>query len=262
MTTAFAYCNVPVMPVRSEPFHRAEQISQVLFGEKVHIISPENKGWVYITCEWDHYSGWVKASQLTFIDKKSYTRKAKFINTSAQDYLQHDFGKTPLALGSNLYQYKKRAVEINATQKAIFKGKKINISQIQPSEELCKQMAFAYLGAGYVWGGRSSLGLDCSGFSQMVYKLMNIRIKRDAYQQAEQGEIVDFLQAAQCGDLAFFDNEEGRINHVGILLNDHTIIHATESAGCVVVDKIDTIGIISTTLKQRTHNLRIIKRFF
>lgn len=250
------------MPVRSEPNHRAEQISQVLFGEKVHIISPENKGWLYITCEWDNYSGWVRASQLTIIDKKCYIRKPKFINTTAQDFLQHTEGKTALSIGSNLYQYKKRFVEISADQQAIFKGKKANINLLSPSETLCQQVAFTFLGTGYVWGGRSSLGLDCSGFSQMVYKLMNVRIKRDAYQQAEQGEIVDFLQAAKCGDLAFFDNEEGKINHVGILLNDHTIIHATESAGCVVVDKIDTIGIISTRLKQRTHNLRIIKRFF
>jgi len=96
----------------------------------------------------------------------------------------------------------------------------------------------------------------------VVYKLMNVRIPRDASQQAQIGETVGFLQEARCGDLAFFDNEDGRINHVGILLNDHTIIHATETSGCVVIDPIDNGGIISKQLRIRTHNLRLVKRIF
>ncbi len=89
---------------------------------------------------------------------------------------------------------------------------------------------------------------------------MNIRIPRDAYQQALMGSTVSFLQEAQCGDLAFFDNEEGHITHVGLLLNEHTIIHATDTSGCVVVDAIDNGGIVSRQLRARTHNLRLVKR--
>ena len=94
----------------------------------------------------------------------------------------------------------------------------------------------------------------------MAYRLCNLRIPRDASQQANEGQLVDFLQNAQCGDLAFFDEKEGRINHVGILLDNQNIIHATETSGRVVIDRIDQGGIISIALKRRTHNLRLVKR--
>ena len=86
---------------------------------------------------------------------------------------------------------------------------------------------------------------------------MGIKLKRDASQQAEQGVIVGFLQEGKCGDLAFFDNEEGRITHVGILMDAETIIHAS---GRVRIDKVDTAGIMSSDTGERTHHLRIIKR--
>jgi cell wall-associated NlpC family hydrolase len=93
----------------------------------------------------------------------------------------------------------------------------------------------------------------------MVYKFLNAHLPRDAWQQAEKGEVVNFLQEARCGDLAFFDNEEAKVVHVGILLNDYEIIH---SAGKVRIDKIDSEGILNLETKQRTHHLRIIKRYF
>jgi cell wall-associated NlpC family hydrolase len=86
---------------------------------------------------------------------------------------------------------------------------------------------------------------------------MNIYLHRDAYQQATQGEGIGFLQEANCGDLAFFDNEHGKITHVGILLDSSTIIHAS---GKVRIDSIDNVGIINSETGLRTHNLRVIKR--
>jgi cell wall-associated NlpC family hydrolase len=101
------------------------------------------------------------------------------------------------------------------------------------------------------------LGIDCSGLSQAVFKCMNVLLERDAYQQANQGESIGFLQETQPGDLAFFDNESGKINHVGILLSEGKIIHAS---GKVRIDTIDSMGIISSDTGKRTHNLRVIKR--
>jgi cell wall-associated NlpC family hydrolase len=156
---------------------------------------------------------------------------------------------------------KKRAIKWSHKE-FTFKGKKLAIKQAEVSEQNILAFSKMFIGAPYHWGGRCFMGIDCSGFTQVVFKLMNIRIPRDASQQACIGETVGFLQEARCGDLAFFDNEEGKITHVGILLNDHTIIHATETSGCVVIDPIDNGGIISKQLRMRTHNLRLVKRIF
>jgi cell wall-associated NlpC family hydrolase len=92
----------------------------------------------------------------------------------------------------------------------------------------------------------------------MVFKQFGIKLKRDAWQQVEQGELVGFLQEAIAGDLAFFDNEEGRITHVGIMLDNQQIIHAS---GNVRIDPIDNQGIFNAELNRYTHKLRVIKRF-
>ena len=122
-----------------------------------------------------------------------------------------------------------------------------------------KKIACKFINTPYLWGGKSVFGIDCSGFSQSVYKFLNIALPRDSWQQFEIGETIPFLGKAKRGDLAFFDNREGRIIHVGILLDQSEIIH---SSGKVRVDKIDMEGIIDTSTNERTHNLRSIKRYF
>ena len=140
-----------------------------------------------------------------------------------------------------------------------FKGEIWNPAEVKITNKIIKQVAYKFLNTSYLWGGRSVFGIDCSGFTQMTYKFLNVHLPRDAWQQAEKGNCINFLQQAQCGDLAFFDNEAGNITHVGILLNAHEVIH---SSGKVRVDKIDTQGILNLDTKQRTHTLRIIKRYF
>jgi cell wall-associated NlpC family hydrolase len=131
--------------------------------------------------------------------------------------------------------------------------------QHQPNGELILQIAMKYLNTPYLWGGRSVFGIDCSGFVQQVYRFFGIKLPRDAYQQAIEGELIGFLQESKCGDLAYFDNQEGKIIHVGILIDAETIIHAS---GKVRIDKIDNLGILNTDTGERSHQLRIIKRYF
>jgi len=256
---AYSFCNVPVMPLRSEPDHRAEQTSQLLFGEKALIIEINKQEWARIQCAWDGYEGWCKKSQLTNITKKEYGKEVKYLAANHTAKLIMPAGDIWLPLGSELTGMKGGKIKpVHDT--GTFKGKKLNIREAKLNCDNLKEAAFQYLNSPYQWGGRSIAGIDCSGLTQMAFKLCNHPLPRDASQQAHEGTLVDFLQHAECGDLAFFDNKDGKIVHVGILLDNQHIIHATDTSGRVVTDRIDQGGIISVSLRMRTHNLRFVKR--
>lgn len=258
---AYAYCNVSLLPVRGEPMHSAEMVTQLLFGEKVEILDLNNKEWAKIHCGWDGYEGWCKMSQLTTFQRKDYWKDAKYLAASHKDRLVMPEGELWLPMGSDLSGL--RAGRIKPVKESgKYKGKKLAVKTAVLNCDNLKNAALQYLHAPYLWGGRSVAGLDCSGLTQMAFRLCNHRLLRDASQQATQGTLVDFLQNAQCGDLAFFEEKEGKINHVGILLDNQNILHATETAGRVVIDRIDQGGIISVSLKKRTHNLRMVRRYF
>jgi len=127
---------------------------------------------------------------------------------------------------------------------------------VQPKSNLL-ETAFLYLNAPYLWGGKTPFGIDCSGFTQMVYKLNGYHLLRDASQQASQGIPLSFIEESEAGDLAFFDNDEGKIIHVGIIMDDNYIIHAS---GKVRVDRLDHLGIYNAELNKHTHKLRVIKK--
>lgn len=261
MVLSFAYCNSSVCPVRKEPFHSSEQVNQLLFGERVEILEINDRDWAKIKSEWDNYEGWCKLSQLTTVTRKAYNKELKYLSAKNTDKLIFPEHEMWLPVGSDLFPLKGGKVTIGIEQ-GKFKGKKLEFAKLELSKETIKAAALGYMNAPYLWGGRTIAGIDCSGLSQMAYKLCGKAIPRDASQQALQGETIDFLQHTHCGDLAFFDNAEGKIVHVGILLDESTIIHATDAGGRVVIDRIDQGGIISIARRQRTHNLRFVKRYF
>jgi len=258
MVLSFATCSVNVLAMRKEPSHRAELVSQLLYGERAEVLQVQNDYWAFIRSLDDEYEGWCLLGQLQLLSKREFYKAPKYLTNGLGNKLISDEAEILLPLGASI----KSGSLLLGGQKAKYKGKKLAIAELKPEAQNIERFASSFRCAPYLWGGRSHEGIDCSGLSQIVMKMNGIQIARDASQQALQGETISFLQEARCGDLAFFGNADGRINHVGILLNEHYIIHATETAGCVVVDKIDQEGIVSKLLRKRTHSLRLIKRFF
>jgi hypothetical protein len=254
----YMVCCVPVSPLRANPSHKAEMVSQQLFGEKSYLIEKGEDNWTKIKLKYDTYEGWVQQSHLVSIDEEQYTKTDKELTADWVNEIDYNGHLMNVPMGCSLSAFQ-NGVAFWRKNSVHFKGKIWNPEEVKITPKLIKQIAFKFLNKSYLWGGKSVFGIDCSGFSQMVYKFLNKQLPRDAWQQAEGGEIVNFLQEAHCGDLAFFDNDEGRIIHVGLLLNENEIIHA---AGKVRLDKIDSNGILNMETKQRTHQLRIIKRYF
>jgi hypothetical protein len=243
--------------MRATPSHRAEMVSQQLFGEKSFVLERDAE-WIKIQMRYDGYQGWVQQSHVVQIDEDIHNKNDKGLTSEWINEVDYNGHIMYVPMGSSVSAFK-NGMAFWRKNSVHFKGKIWEPEEIEMSPKLIKQVAFKFLNTSYLWGGKSVFGIDCSGYAQMVYKFLNTFLPRDAWQQAEQGTAVNFLQEAHCGDLAFFDNEEGKIIHVGILLNENEIIHA---AGKVRIDKIDTQGIVNLETKQRTHKLRIIKRYF
>jgi hypothetical protein len=246
------------VPIRAQSNHKSEQVSQLLFGETCTVWE-KSKEWRKISCDFDEYEGWVLAAQIRDLG-------AKEINSALQNIgIALDIASTanssdnsvPIVIGSSLPQFDGINFRIGK-EKFIYNGQSIQPDQ-QLHVTLIEKIALKYLNAPYLWGGRSPFGIDCSGFSQVVFKCVGISLKRDAWQQAEEGLVIDFVESAAIGDLAFFHNDEGKIIHVGIVLKENKIIHAS---GKVRIDTLDHYGIFNAETKKYSHQLKIIKRYF
>jgi len=250
----FGICNLAIIPLRFEPSDKSEIVSQVLFGEHFEILE-QLKQWSKIKLQYDDYEGWVDSKQYQIVSESEYNQLSEdaiVLNADLVEYITAPNNLLlPITLGASLSFLSHG--DIN-TSNYNFEGTKI--SGIK-SKNCLLNTAFMFLNAPYLWGGKTPFGVDCSGFTQMVYKLNGYKLMRDASQQSKQGEALSFIEESEPGDLAFFDNEEGNIIHVGIIMDDNYIIHAS---GKVRIDRLDHLGIYNAEINKHTHKLRVIKK--
>ena len=253
----FCICPLSIVPVRSSASDKSEMVSQLLFGETVEIL--ESKAtWAKVRCTWDNYIGWVDSKQLKPITPSEF-RLYQHNHACSLELVQPamaDGHYIPVTIGANLPNFDGLRFSLNGSS-FTFSGQAISPSLVEANADLVLKIARRYLYAPYLWGGRSPMGIDCSGFTQVVFKMVGISVPRDSADQVEVGDLVDFMEQSQPGDLAFFENRKGRITHVGILMPEGKIIHAS---GQVRIDKIDHFGIFNEALGKYTHKLRVVKR--
>ena len=257
----FAVCQLSVVPVRANPSDVEEVVTQLLFGELVEILeaSKAKKNWCKIRCDYDGYEGWMDIRQLRRIgemDAEMYRQNHAFcLDLTA--ILTNNNHFLPITMGAILPMFDGMNLQLGDKHYA-FNGQAVQNKAIKATPELIIKFARRYLFAPYLWGGKSPFGIDCSGFTQIVFRMAGIRLRRDASQQVEQGRLVDFVDQTQAADLAFFENDKGKIVHVGIMLEGNQIIHA---AGQVRIDRLDHQGIYNEERNLYSHKLRLIKRF-
>lgn len=245
-------CPLSIVPVRKEPSDRAEMVTQWLFGETAEVLERQEK-WSRLCFDHDGYEGWVDNKQLLHCDSPNADPDLRVLDQSSIV----DLGERQVLLpyGAVLPFFRQGSI--------LFQGQRVPVNALvnhvaaEERGSMIETYMHPFLGAPYLWGGRTPAGVDCSGFTQMIFMFMGIYLPRDAAQQAEEGDVVELIDLAEPGDLAFFDNAEGRIIHVGIVLPDRRIVHAS---GRVRIDALDQEGIFNAEEKRYTHRLRTVKR--
>ena len=244
----YGLCNLSVVALRLEPSDTSEMVSQVLYGECFKVLE-QRKKWSRIRIAFDSYEAWIDNKQFVFIEEQIYndlSLQKPILSANLVDVISdHKQHLHTIVMGSsmNALSYLKHQ----------FDGEVQSGSQ---NKTMLVETALRYLNSPYTWGGKTPFGIDCSGFTQMVYKLNGFKLLRDASQQATQGDALSFIEESEPGDLAFFDNNEGEIIHVGIIMENHHIIHAH---GQVRIDRIDHTGIYNIDTRTYSHKLRVIK---
>ncbi|MGB2758567.1 MAG: NlpC/P60 family protein [Maribacter stanieri] len=246
----YGICQLSIIPVRSATEEVSELVTQLLFGEHYKILE-SRKNWSRIKTISDKCEGWIMNSQLTFIPENEFNsiqenKGQKFVADLISYVADTNEIVTPILLGSCIPDIPSLSVN--------FDGSILN--SVQPKDNLVKT-ALLYLNAPELKGGKSPFGIDSAGFTQMVYRINGYNILRTAENQSTQGTALSFVEESEAGDLAFFDNVNGAIDHVGIIMENNYVIHVN---GKVRIDRIDHTGIFNNDLRTYTHQLRVIKK--
>ncbi len=251
-------CRLSIVPVRSGPTEQNEMVTQLLFGDHytVHAVSENNK-WIKVSAAFDGYTGWISKTQHTTISN-DYFEQINYLDFKVcLDLVSHILYKKEyiyITIGSILPISSNELFKME--ERLAFNGESKNLSQ-KSGFEFLKKISLRYINAPYLWGGKSPFGIDCSGFMQQIFKICGYKLPRDASQQVEAGREVLSLSEARPGDLAFFKNEKDNISHVGLLLENDEIIHAS---GKVRIDAINGKGVYNKDLHSYTYGLPQLRR--
>lgn len=251
-------CNLSVVPIFERPEHGSQMVSQLLFGECGSVVVVKNKHWYKVSSDDVGVTGWVDTNQIFLISETQYhlynNKKAYLIDICS--VVLNDQTPIPILMGSSLRQYDGISFRM-PDGKYICNGLVAIPEELTLTEDVILKLARKYLKAPYLKGGRTIFGIDAGALVQIILKNFNIHLPVMPEQQLNYGEIVDFIEQSQPGDIAFFHDDTGNINHCGIILSKFKIIHAD---GFVRIDKLDHFGIYSKEKKKYTHRLRLIKR--
>jgi len=216
---------LPCLPLRAEPRSSSEMTSQLLYGQ-TYTAKEHVPGWVKIVVDSDHYEGWISENQFAPI-------------LFAPEYVQN------------------MEVFILLDGTVIPMGSKLPTGQLQDDLNLnATHLARKFLGSPYLWGGKTFMGIDCSGLIQVVYGCIGFNLPRDSSMQVLEGRHVEYKDH-KAGDLAFFHNEKDAVTHVGIISDRELIIHA---CGSVREDQLTSEGIINKESGKLTHTLNCVRR--
>lgn len=258
----YGLCLLSVVALRKEPKEASEQVSQLIFGDTFTILQ-ENDDWVFIKLTFDNYEGWISKKQYINISSEEY-----FVLTKSKPlYTYFPISRIKI---ENLKTLKTHIINAPIGSRLLSRSFRVNFYKIELlqdclvapfrfSKQNLEDIVKLFDKVPYLWGGKSIFGIDCSGFSQTIFKFFGINLLRDASLQITQGEKIENLSQAKAGDLAFFSSQSGKITHVGILLSNSKIVHAS---GFVRTDRIDEKGIIREEDKTYSHTLCQINRYF
>lgn len=246
-------CENVFVPLRSGPSHKSEMLSQILFGEKYTIID-QSGHWYKIETIFDNYTGWIDINHLQQSEDKNGST-GQILNRSLLCF-KNDKTRLVLEAGCEIFDpdFENKIFSVGTDKYGTcsdFSDQYVTI------DESIADTAMRFINSPYIWGGRIPSGIDCSGFVQLVLKIHGTAIPRDSWQQATTGESVSFIEEAIPGDLVFFDDDRGKISHVGMILSKGLVIHAS---GRVRIDTIDHQGIYKNEIKGYSHKLRTIRR--